>query len=162
MPSAKTSKGTVAIVAAVVASLGLYTGQTIYKLNSSGTVDKSKTIYTSASYLTPCTNTGGKANYSACYFQNPFTGSGIIKRTDLMTEANPSGTLFDCGVVSSLTASGTQLRDNGNSGSGRTLSMATGSVVVPPNWYVKCAAGKTPGSAFEAVMLTELIEYHKL
>lgn len=161
MATAKT-KGTIGIVAAIIATVGIYAGTTLNKLTSSGVIDKTKTIYTNADFLTPCTNTGGKANYSACYFQNPFTGSGIIKSVYLMTEANPSGTQFDCGVVASLSNSGTQLRNNGNTASGSALVMATGSVILPPNWYLKCAAGKTPGNAFEAVILTELVEYHKL
>ena len=160
MTSAKATNGTIGLVAAVIASVGIYAGTTINKLNTSGTIDKSKTIYANADLLSPCTNTGGKANYSTCYFQNPFTGSGVIESSYLMTEANPSNTQFDCGVVASLSNSGTQLRNNGNTASGGVLAMSTGSVIVPPSWFVKCAAGRTPGVGFEAVLLTKMIEYH--
>lgn len=152
-------KGIIGIVGVIVAAVGFGAGSTMYKIDTSGNINKSETFYTSYSHVTNCTNTGGSASSQTCYFQNPFVGSGLIKRVDLITEANPSGTTFDCGVVSSLSASGTQLRDNGNSGSGKTLTMSTGSVILPPAWYVKCTAGKTPGSAFDGVLYTELLEY---
>lgn len=160
MPSSR-NQGLLQIIAAVIITGGVTaTGVQLYNLDSSGNIDKTETIEIGQPVLVNCTNTGGKANYSACYFQNPFTGTGVIRRLELHTEANPSNTPFDCGVVSSLTSSGTGVVDSGSSGSGSALARSPDDLELPPSWYVKCAAAKTPGTAFDAVMLTELTEYH--
>lgn len=103
---------------------------------------------------TTCTNTGGLAKYTSCYGQNPSsTNSGVILDIGLDTEKMPVGTTATCmttplGPTANAVQTGSVIIKYATASSGTTLlptAYASGHVLVPPNWYIRCNFGETPG-----------------
>lgn len=99
---------------------------------------------------TNCTNTGGLPKYSGCSIQLSTTATGVLMRTQLDTYKSPNSPLVNCRVSPDNVNTGALLRGDlryGTTGSGKSLLASSGSITVPPSWYVNCWFTKTPDTS---------------
>lgn len=117
----------------------------------------------------PCTNTGGLTKYTHCSIQNTtgttrgvtgLSGTATILFAVYDSYKAPNGPQITCRTSSDGNATGSVLRnvpttstDNnglfyGRSSSGKTLKFdGSGSILLPPSWYLDCWANKTPDTS---------------
>ena len=94
---------------------------------------------------TVCINTGGLAKYTACSFQNPSTGSAGILAVFLDMYKFSRATSATCTTSPDGTNTGKVIFVNrGVTGSGLTIGVTSGNLILPPSWYVRCWFSKTP------------------
>lgn len=111
----------------------------------------------------PFTATGSRQTYTAADIAAPCpTATCAILRSHVETEKAPTGAKITCHThPPSLTTTGVVLRNQSytNTQSGATLVHSTGSVIIPPNWGVRCWFAAAPGAAVQGVLKIWLSEY---
>lgn len=119
-----------------------------------------------------CSNTGGLAKYTSCSIQNPLTGSATIMRVQVDSNKAPTASSITCvmsqnGVATGSTLHGAVFFKYAGTASGRSVvstpiinSGTSGSVVLPPSWYVRCWHAVTPGPGLKEQLRVWMNEYY--
>ncbi len=154
MPTARSNATKVAT--AVLVTAGVVTGGFFFsstktnKLDSSNVIDRTPiaTFTNRGVAIIAFTNTGGRVGYTAASFQNTYTGTGIVKILDIDVYKAPNAPQYTCVTSPNGTSTGSVIFKYKASGSGQVI-VASGAAlrIIPPNWYIRCWASKTPDTA---------------